>query len=68
MPVEDSTGKPTCLLDHNTSDFFCPEKSYERTRQVNNVCFLEGLAYFKGRWLIYYETSDSQIAVASPGP
>lgn len=56
-------------LDHN---FIHPEKPYELTGQVNNVCFLEGLARFNGRWLLYYGTADTQIAVAqsasgSPG-
>ncbi|HXB33544.1 MAG TPA: glycoside hydrolase family 130 protein [Puia sp.] len=48
-------------LDHN---FIRPDKPYEITGQVGQVCFLEGLADFKGRWLLYYGTADSKIAVA----
>jgi predicted GH43/DUF377 family glycosyl hydrolase len=48
-------------LDHN---FIHPDKPYEITGQVGQVCFLEGLADFKGRWLLYYGTADSKIAVA----
>jgi len=48
-------------LDHN---FIHPDKPYEITGQVNQVCFLEGLADFRGRWLLYYGTADSKIAVA----
>jgi hypothetical protein len=33
-------------------------------RQVGNVVFIEGLVFFKGRWLLYYGTADSKIAVA----
>ena len=53
-------------MDRSTSYFFYyPEKSYELTGQINNVCFLEGLTYFKGRWLPNYGMTDSQIAVTS---
>jgi hypothetical protein len=31
---------------------------------VGNVCFLEGLVFFKNKWLLYYGTADSKIAVA----
>ncbi len=48
-------------LDHN---FIHPDRPYEITGQVNQVCFLEGLADFNGRWLLYYGTADSRIAVA----
>ena len=48
-------------LDHN---FIRPDKPYEITGQVGQVCFLEGVADFKGRWLLYYGTADSRIAVA----
>jgi len=48
-------------LDHN---FIRPDRPYEITGQVGQVCFLEGLADFKGRWLLYYGTADSRIAVA----
>jgi predicted GH43/DUF377 family glycosyl hydrolase len=48
-------------LDHN---FIRPDRPYEITGQVNQVCFLEGLADFNGRWLLYYGTADSRIAVA----
>ncbi|MGA9120362.1 MAG: glycoside hydrolase family 130 protein [Bacteroidota bacterium] len=55
---------PTRLIGRSASYFFHPEKPYEKTGQVNNVCFLEGLVRFKGRWLLYYGTADSRIAVA----
>ena len=48
-------------LDHN---FIRPDRPYEITGQVGQVCFLEGLADFKGHWLLYYGTADSRIAVA----
>jgi len=50
---------------HRLSNYFMkPDKPYEITGQVNEVCFLEGLALFRGQWLLYYGTADSKIAVA----
>ncbi len=55
---------PGKLIDRLESTFFKPDKPYEIDGQVNRVCFLEGLAHFKGKWLLYYGTADSKIAVA----
>jgi beta-1,2-mannosidase len=55
---------PSKVIDRTDSNFFHPDKPYEMTGQVNNVCFLEGLVYFKGKWFLYYGTADSKIAVA----
>jgi beta-1,2-mannosidase len=55
---------PTKVLRRLGHNFFRPEKPYEVTGQVGQVCFLEGLADFKGHWLLYYGTADSRIAVA----
>jgi len=32
--------------------------------KVNNVCFEEGLVYFKEKWFLYYGIDDSKIDVA----
>ena len=55
---------PTKVLRRQDRNFIHPDKPYEITGQVGQVCFLEGLANFKGRWLLYYGTADSKIAVA----
>ena len=55
---------PFNILDRSEKNFFTPDKPYEITGQVNNVCFLEGLVYFKNKWYLYYGTADEQIAVA----
>lgn len=59
---------PTQLLERTEDNFLKPEKDYEITGQVGNVVFLEGLVYFKNKWLLYYGTADSKIAVASFEP
>jgi predicted GH43/DUF377 family glycosyl hydrolase len=55
---------PTHVMRRLERNFIQPDKPYEVTGQVNQVCFLEGLAQFKGRWFLYYGTADSKIAVA----
>jgi len=55
---------PTKLMKRLDHYFMKPEKSYERSGQVNQVCFVEGLAIFDNHWYLYYGTADSKIAVA----
>jgi predicted GH43/DUF377 family glycosyl hydrolase len=55
---------PTRILHRLDRYFMKPDKPYELTGQVNEVCFLEGLALWHGQWLMYYGTADSKIAVA----
>lgn len=55
---------PTKVLDRMEDYFIKPDKPYEISGQVNDVCFIEGLVRYKGKWLLYYGTADSKIAVA----
>jgi predicted GH43/DUF377 family glycosyl hydrolase len=59
-----SATKPYQLIDRAKHYFLTPDKPYEKTGEVNNVCFAEGLVQFKGKWFLYYGTADSRIAVA----
>ncbi len=56
---------PLTVLKRSENYFFKPDRPFELTGQVNNVCFLEGLVHFKDRWYLYYGTADSKIAVAT---
>jgi predicted GH43/DUF377 family glycosyl hydrolase len=56
---------PSKVIDRLEQHFISPDKPYEITGQVNQVCFLEGLVRFKGQWFLYYGTADSRIAVAT---
>ncbi|MBS1566603.1 MAG: glycosidase, partial [Bacteroidetes bacterium] len=58
------TTDPTRVLQRAEHYFIRPSQPYEITGQVNQVCFLEGLAQFNGHWFLYYGTADSKIAVA----
>ena len=55
---------PSKLINRLNHHFIRPDRPYEISGQVNQVCFLEGLVYFKDQWLLYYGTADSKIAVA----
>lgn len=55
---------PTKVVDRLEKNFIRPDKPYELSGQVNQVCFLEGLVYFQDAWFLYYGTADSKIAVA----
>lgn len=59
-----SRNHPTQLVSRLEHPFMVPDKPYEITGQVNQVCFLEGMVPFRGRWFLYYGTADSKIAVA----
>ncbi len=56
--------KPYRLIDRTESYFIHPDKEYEKVGEVNEVCFVEGLVFFKDSWFLYYGTADSKIAVA----
>ena len=56
---------PHKVLKRTSTPIMQPERPYEITGQIGNVCFLEGLVPWHGRWLLYYGTADSSIAVAS---
>src|ERR1051325_11252499 len=53
---------PARVLRWSDAYFLTPDRPYEITGQVGNVCFLEGLVRFKGSWFLYYGTADSKIA------
>lgn len=55
---------PYKLISRTDHYFIYPDKEYERVGEVHEVCFVEGLVYFNGHWLLYYGTADSKIAVA----
>ena len=59
---------PEKLIARTQSYFMKPDKPYEKTGQINNVCFVEGLAYYGKKWFLYYGTADTKIAVAVYSP
>ena len=55
---------PTKLIDRSNASFLRPDTELERTGQVPNVVFIEGLARLNGSWYLYYGMGDSGIGVA----
>jgi predicted GH43/DUF377 family glycosyl hydrolase len=55
---------PGKILERMNTYFLKPEQPYEFSGEVNNVCFAEGLAFYKNKYWLYYGTADSKIAVA----
>jgi predicted GH43/DUF377 family glycosyl hydrolase len=55
---------PSKIINRMNNYFLKPQQAYEFSGEVNNVCFAEGLAFYKNRWWLYYGTADSKIAVA----
>lgn len=49
--------------------FFRPMEAFEKSGQyVDGTVFIEGLAFFKGKWYLYYGCADSQVSVAVYDP
>ncbi|RYF89169.1 MAG: glycosidase [Chitinophagaceae bacterium] len=59
---------PSKVLERCENYFITPDKDFEINGQVNRVCFVEGLIYYKNNWFLYYGTADSKIAVAVFNP
>lgn len=56
--------KPFKVIARTNEPFIWPNQPYEKVGEVNEVCFVEGLVPFKGKWFLYYGTADSKIAVS----
>ena len=59
-----SAQKPWELRARSDKYLLTAEKDFEKVGEVANVCFLEGMVWVNGRWLLYYGAGDSKIAVA----
>lgn len=59
-----SSKNPWELRARSDKYLLTPERDFEKEGQVSNVCFLEGMVWVNGRWLMYYGAGDSKIAVA----
>ncbi|WP_149240476.1 glycoside hydrolase family 130 protein [Dyadobacter sp. 32] len=60
---------PTKVLARMDVPFFRPMEAFEKSGQyVAGTVFLEGLVYFKKKWLLYYGCADSRVGVAVYDP
>ena len=56
--------QPYKVIARTNDPFIWPSQPYEKIGEVNEVCFVEGLVPFLGKWFLYYGTADSKIAVS----
>jgi predicted GH43/DUF377 family glycosyl hydrolase len=55
---------PRKLLWRSEQPVFAPEQPWERTGQVPNVVFVEGLIEETNRFLLYYGGADKYVGIA----
>ena len=56
---------PTEVLARSERPMFAPGPAWEKTGQVPNVVFVEGLVHDGARWLFYYGGADKYVGVAT---
>jgi predicted GH43/DUF377 family glycosyl hydrolase len=56
---------PRKVLSRTDAPVFSPETAWEKTGQVPNVVFVEGMLRHEGRWLFYYGGADKYVGVAA---
>lgn len=60
---------PTRFVARLDKPFFRPMKPFEKSGQYEaGTVFIEGLVYFKNKWLLYYGCADSFVGVAVYDP
>ncbi|MCF2519452.1 glycoside hydrolase family 130 protein [Dyadobacter sp. CY351] len=60
---------PSKVLDRLDVPFFRPMEPFEKSGQyVAGTVFIEGMVYFKNKWLLYYGCADSRVGVAVYDP
>ncbi|MBW8684799.1 glycoside hydrolase family 130 protein [Chitinophaga sp. B61] len=64
-----SATDPARLLSRLDRPFMVPTEAFEKSGQYPaGTVFIEGLVYFKNRYLLYYGCADSRVAVAIYDP
>lgn len=60
---------PYKVIGRLSAPFFYPTESFEKSGQyADGTVFVEGLAYFKKKWFLYYGCADSKVGVAICNP
>ena len=60
--------EPTKVLARMSEPWLRPQSFEDLHGLISNVTFVEGIVFFKGRWLAYYGQSDTTLAVAAHDP
>jgi predicted GH43/DUF377 family glycosyl hydrolase len=59
-----SADDPTKLLDRSGAAFVKPDQEFEKLGCTPNVVYITGIAWFHGRWMIYFNGADWMVGVA----
>lgn len=60
---------PTKVLERLDSPFMRPMEDFEKSGQyIDGTVFIQGLAYFKSKWFLYYGCADSKVGVSVYDP
>jgi predicted GH43/DUF377 family glycosyl hydrolase len=60
---------PFKVIVRDDKPFLVPSESFEKSGQYPaGTVFIEGLAYYKNKWFLYYGCADSRVAVAVYDP
>jgi predicted GH43/DUF377 family glycosyl hydrolase len=60
-----SLNDPSKIITRLDVPFLRPMEPFEKSGQyVNGTVFIEGMAYFKKKWFLYYGCADSRVGVA----
>ncbi len=61
--------EPTKLMGRLDVPFFRPMEAFEKKGQyASGTVFVEGMAWFKNKWYLYYGCADSRVGVAIQDP
>ncbi|QQL50319.1 glycoside hydrolase family 130 protein [Mucilaginibacter ginkgonis] len=64
-----SAKEPSKFIRRLDVPFLRPMAAFEKSGQyINGTVFIEGMAYFKSKWFLYYGCADSRVAVAVYDP
>ena len=59
-----SSVRPWEIRARSNRALLTAEREYEKKGETPNICFLTGMVWDDGRWLLYYGAGDARIAVA----
>lgn len=60
-----SADDPTKLLDRSDVSFLKPDRDFEQLGATPGVLYLTGIAWYHGKWMLYYNGADWMVGVAT---
>jgi predicted GH43/DUF377 family glycosyl hydrolase len=60
-----SADDPARLLDRSDASFLKPDRDFEKNGAIPGVVYLTGIAWYRGKWMLYYNGADWMVGVAT---